>query len=47
MLEQTADVSSGNWAPAGTGVTVDLTNLQHSVSIPLNPGSAFYRLRGQ
>jgi len=44
VLQQTADLTSGNWTTVTNAVVLNFTNLQEQTALPLAGGQNFYRL---
>lgn len=46
-LQQNPDLTPGNWTDVGTPPVLDYNTLEYNVTLPIAPGSAFYRLIGK
>lgn len=44
VLQECSDLNSGNWQTLTNAPTLNLTNLQDEVTLPVPPGNCFYRL---
>ena len=47
VLQQSADITAVNWTPVTNTPTLNLTNLQQEVSVPLTASNRFFRLMTQ
>jgi photosystem II stability/assembly factor-like uncharacterized protein len=45
VLQQNSDLRTANWTNVTNTLTLNLTNLQNQISLPLPAGNAFYRLK--
>lgn len=46
-LQENPDLTPGNWSDVSVLPTLDYDTLEYSVSLPLEPGAAFFRLIGR
>ncbi len=47
VIQQTADISTGNWQTLTNNPALNLTNLNEQVAVPVNDSNAFFRLSAQ
>ena len=47
VLQQTSDLSSGEWSTVLVTPTLDYTNLHYRVTLPKSRGQVFYQLKSQ
>ena len=45
VLQQNSDLGTANWTNVTNTPTLNLTNLQNQISLPLPAGNVFYRLK--
>jgi hypothetical protein len=47
VVQQSADLTSQSWTPVSSNPTLNYTNLQEGVTVPMNGSNAFFRLIAQ
>ena len=45
VLQQNSDLTTTKWTDVANAPTINLTNLQYQVSLPIGSGGRFYRLK--